>query len=252
MIRAVVIDDEPVARRELRRLLAAHDDVVVVGDASSVHDAGDALATTPDVVFLDVKLGSASGFDLIGGIPRNAALVFITAYSEYAVDAFAANALDYLVKPVESDRLVETLRRIRGRVTGEGTASTAERAHGQADVGRKRRLTPADWLFLEVGESRSFVRVSTITHVRADDDYSLVFLTDGSVRRSSTGIGEWESALPESLFLRAHRRAIVNLGFVQRVSPWSNYGYLLYIAGVEEPVVMSRRYAARMRTLLRP
>ena len=243
-MRALIVDDEPPARRELRRLLAAHPDVEIVGEAASSAQAEAMLRQDPpDVVFLDIQLGTTSGMDVVPFAPPHTAIVFVTAFDSFAVRAFELNALDYLLKPVEPERLASTLLRVAAR-RGASTHSHSSQARPAAPFEKK------DWLFLRSGERAEFVSVATITHIVADGDYSCVITANGTKRLAHVPLSDWEQRLPASDFLRIHRSAIVNLRFVTKVEPWSNGGFLVHMKGTPAPLTMSRRYAGRMRESL--
>ena len=240
MIKAIIIDDEPPARREMRRLLAEHSDVKVAGEAGDIAVAGGLLLRTrPDVVFLDIQLGKRSGFELLEHIDPETAVVFVTAFDAYAVKAFETSAVDYLVKPVGPDRLTLALERVRDR---------------QSDTGRDTQ--PASlysgkrWIFLDARDHQDFVEIDTITHIEAAEGGTSLYIRDGRVRATTRSLSYWESRLPAGDFVRVHRSTIVNLRHVEKVEEWFQYSYRLTIAGYKGPVVMSRRYAARLRDLI--
>jgi two-component system LytT family response regulator len=239
VIKAIVVDDEAPARREMRRVLSAHESITVVGEARDLPTArGLLLRTRPDVVFLDVRLGKASGFDLLGDVDEETAVVFVTAYDEHAIRAFEANALDYLVKPVEPARLARTVARLEARAAAEDPNRTPE------------PFTPLRWVFLEAGDTSEFLELAVITHVTAESGGSRVHTRDGRSICATKSLKRWEERLPGDDFLRVHRSAIVNLRHLERVVPWSNYSYRVHLRGWKEPVTMSRRYAREVRRRL--
>jgi two-component system LytT family response regulator len=239
VIKAIVVDDEAPARREMRRLLAAHESIAVVGDARDLATArGLLLRTRPDVVFLDIRLGKATGFDLLEDVDEETAVVFVTAYDDYAIRAFEANALDYLVKPVEPERLARTVERLQAGAPGAAPVR---------DVGP---FTPLRWVFLEAGDASEFVELASITHVTPDPRGSRVHTEDGRSLPATKSLTGWEERLPPDDFLRVHRGAIVNLRHVERVEPWSHYSYRVHLRGSDDPVTMSRRYAREVRQRL--
>ena len=242
MIKATIVDDEPPARRELRRLLADYDDVSIVGEAGDLDVArGLLLRTRPDVVFLDIMLGRTSGFDLFPDIDEETAVVFVTAYGDHAVKAFEASALDYLLKPVNSGRLLSTIERVRARVETEG------------DKGRRSPLlySAGRWIFVDSGEAQEFIEIANVTHVEADGGTSRVYTNDGHSRVTTRTLSDWEKRLDNRDFVRVHRSAVVNLKHVERVDPWFQYSYRVKMRGFAEPVVMSRRHANRLKDTLR-
>jgi two-component system LytT family response regulator len=238
---ALIVDDERLARRELRTLLdEAHaSQVRVVGEAASVEEAARiARGRDADVVFLDVHLGSESGLELLPLLEPDVDVVFVTAYDRYAVRAFELNALDYLLKPVTPERLAATVARLEAR------APAAEEDRGGP-------LEPDDRLFLRMDDRRGFLRVGDIAAVQAERDTSILHLAGGRVVRVRKPLREWVERLHERTFAQIHRSTLVNLGCVERVEEWSHGSHLVYLRGIREPFTMSRRFSARVRALFR-
>jgi two-component system, LytTR family, response regulator len=233
---AVIVDDERLARRELRTLLEeAHaGQVHVAGEAASVADAARLMrATGADVVFLDIQLAGETGMDLLPLIGPEVDVVFVTAYDQHALRAFEVNALDYLLKPVAPERLAVTVSRLSA-------------AQPPAPSGKP--LTRDDTLLLRLGQERAFVRLRDIAAIEADGDGSKLVLAPRLVRRpSAKSLREWERRLPAGQFVRIHRSTIVNLEYVERLEPASQAGQRVYLRGLREPVTMSRRFGARLR-----
>jgi two-component system LytT family response regulator len=235
----IVVDDERLARRELRQLLEeGHGHQLrVVGEAATVREAATLVRLhDPDVVFLDVHLAGESGFDLLPLLDRTVSVVFVTAFDRYAIRAFEVNALDYLLKPVAPKRLATALARLSQR---GGT----EPATGPA-------LTYEDRLFLRLEDRMAFVRVRDIVAVLAAGDNSVLRLADGRGVRTRKSLREWADRLPERDFARIHRSTLVNLEFVERLEEWSHFSYRVYLRGLAEPLQMSRRWGARVRSRL--
>lgn len=241
MIKAIIVDDEAPARREMRRLLDGHGDrVSIAGEARDLDSArGLLLRTRPDAVFLDIRLGKSSGFDLLEDVDEETAVVFVTAYDDHAVRAFEASAVDYLVKPVEPGRLARTVERL------EAWSGRSPRARKPAP------FTSLLWVFLETPEESAFVELASITHLTADPRGSRVHTREGRSIPAARTLAEWEQRLPAEDFLRVHRGTIVNLRHVERVEPWSHYSYRIHLLGWDSPVSMSRRYAREARHRLR-
>ena len=164
--------------------------------------------------------------------------MFVTAYDDFALQAFEASALDYLVKPVEPERLARSVARLEA-------AGAPRSTRDQTPFSARR------WLFLDTPEAGEFLELASITHVTSDSRRSRIHTLDGRVMPASRTLAEWERRLPQDDFLRVHRGAIVNLRHVERVEPWSNYGYRVHLRGWDEPVAMSRRYARSVRERLR-
>jgi two-component system, LytTR family, response regulator len=234
---AIIVDDERLARRELRGMLEeAHTATIrVVGEAESVRTAAELVRTCDaDVVFLDVQLTGESGLDLLPLIDPSVAVVFVTAFDQYAVRAFEVNALDYLLKPVAPARLARAVDRL--------AAPNEEPAEGPVET-----LTVQDRLFLRLDDRMGFIRVGDIVSIAADGDYSVVQLSTGRTHRARKSLRDWTARLPGGTFARVHRSAVVNLEHVERVEEWSHSSYRLYLRGFAEPVTMSRRYAGRLK-----
>lgn len=239
MYTAIVVDDERLARRELRKLLEeGHGDQIrVVGEAATVQEAATLAGLhDPDVVFLDVHLARESGFDLLPLLDRTVTVVFVTAFDRYAIRAFEVNALDYLLKPVAPRRLAAALARL-------GQPAVAEPAAAEA-------LTYDDRLFLRLDDRMVFLRVRDIVAILAAGDNSVLHLADGRQARARKSLREWVDRLPEREFVRIHRSTMVNLEFVERLEEWSHFSYRVYLRGLAEPLQMSRRWGAKVRSRL--
>lgn len=222
MIRALIVDDEPLARTRMRALLSAQPDVQVVGEAGDLAGARAALADAPvDVVFLDIQLPGGSGFDLIPALPQGARVVFVTAFGDYALRAFEVMAVDYLTKPVAPDRLAQTLDRLRA------TAPTPA-------AGLERISVP-------LGKERRWLAPPEIFYVRAAGDYSELILRDEQLL-TELRLRDWEDRLPPALFVRIHRSTLVGLHRVRAAHRRAG-GLVLELIGGEE-LAVSRRLAA--------
>lgn len=231
---AIIIDDERLARAELRLLLADFAEILIVGEAKNLTEAVNLIrANKPDVVFLDVQLSKENGFDLLEKIERDFKLIFVTAFDEFAIRAFEINAIDYLLKPVNPERLAKTLARL---------FETEEKSEAAS-----RKLEYEDRLFIEIGELSRFMKISSIRCICADGDYSMVFTDDGKKHFVSKPLKEWEDRLPEKYFIRIHRSNIVNLEFIERVETWFGRSYQIYLRDTKEPLTVSRRYAAQLK-----
>ena len=199
MIRALLVDDEAPARSELRYLLAAHPEVEVVGEAASAAEALKLASAVPyDVVFLDVEMPGLSGLEaarLAHGRPRRPQLVFVTAHEQYAVDAFAVEALDYLLKPVEPERLAQVVRRLSGT--------------------RREAPPPVQKIPVVAGGQTVLVDWDEVHWAQADGDYSRIHTYDRSYLCTQS-LRQLEGALP-GRFVRIHRSYLVNLAKVAAI-----------------------------------
>jgi two-component system LytT family response regulator len=230
---ALIVDDERLARQELRALLAAHPEVQVVGEAASVDEAARHLARDqPDVIFLDIQMPGESGFDLFARATVPSRVIFVTAHDAHALRAFDVNALDYLLKPVVPARLAESIARLRE----QAAAPVAT-----------RRFEIGDFVFLPVDGRSRFIRVNQIVAVAAAGDATEVSTADGTRGRVPRSLKAWEERLPARQFVRIHRETIVNLQFVDRIEDWSHDAYQVYLRGRADPLTLSRRYASRLK-----
>jgi len=235
--KALIIDDERLARKDMISLLSVHENITVCGEADDVPSAVKAIEKlNPDVIFLDIQMPGDSGFDLLEKTDVDAHIIFVTAYDEYAIRAFEVNALDYLLKPVNPDRLAKALEKLEFQ---------------EQDLPERiRKLNYDDRLFLMVGRHFKFLKVDTILGVSAAGDYSEVLTSDGNKGLTHKSMKEWEARLPAQYFIRVHRSTIINMEFVERIEEWFNYSFRVYLKGVEEPFVISRRYAAKLKEKL--
>lgn len=239
---ALLIDDEPLARLELRRLLAAHPGVRVAGEAGTLNDARALLARGGyDLVFLDVQLRGGTGFDLLDSVVSGAQIVFVTAYDRFALRAFEVNALDYLLKPVSAARLASTLARL-GSEPGPAVATAASGA------GARPRLTLDDRVFLKADGTTRFVPVASICAVKSAENYTEVVLREGPALLVLRTLKSWEETLPESHFIRIHRQALVNLARVRQIERREGDDILFHLdAPAAAPLAASRRQLTELR-----
>ncbi|WPB73815.1 LytTR family DNA-binding domain-containing protein [Archangium violaceum] len=231
-MKVAIIDDERLARSELRRLLDAHPDVEVVAEAANVVDGVHAIrAMAPDLAFLDISMPDGSGFDLLAALERTPAVIFTTAHDQYALKAFDANALDYLLKPIEPPRLAQALRKC---------SRDAVPAPPKATDGK---------VFIQDGERCWFVDVDQIVLFESEGNYTRVYfdLNRPLLLRS---LNQLEERLDPQHFMRVSRRHIVNLRFVQGVGPSLAGGLVLQLQGGLN-VDMSRRRAVEFKQLKR-
>lgn len=234
-LEALIIDDERLARKELRSLLAPFPEIAIVGEADSVERALAVIESAqPNLVFLDIQLASETGFDLLERVgPADFKTIFVTAFDAYAIRAFEVNALDYLLKPVNPARLKKAIERL-----------LQDAKPAPTDL---RPLAFDDRLFLELGGRSIFLKIHDITHILAAGDYSEIFTIKGHKHLVEKPLREWETRLPEKYFARIHRNCIVNLEFVERVESWFNRSQQIYLQGQAEPLTVSRRYAAKLK-----
>lgn len=238
-IRTLIVDDERLMRRDLRSLLEAYDDITIVGEADSVESARQSIKELqPDVIFLDVQMPPASGFDLLEFVDADEiSVVFVTAFDRYAVRAFEVNSLDFLLKPVQSERLSTTLERLRRRL---------EPKHLPKPLQEPAKLTYTDTIFVRLGRHGKFIPLQSVRCIRSAEKYTELFGESEKMYVASQTLQEWEERLPDE-FVRIHRSCIVNLQFVVRTTDNPNGSKYVYLRDIAKPFAMSRRYASLLR-----
>jgi two-component system LytT family response regulator len=245
-MKALIVDDERLARAALRTLLVAYPTVEVVGDADSVDAAVAAIARhEPDAVFLDIQMPGTNGFALFDRVAATFHTVFVTAFDEFALRAFEINALDYLLKPVSATRLAVTMERL---LAAESTPLAGTLPLAPADRIAKP-LEANDFLFLSADRWAGFVRVADIVCICANGPYADVVIAGGRKTLLMKSMKEWEDRLPDRSFVRIHRSTIINIRFVERVEKSEHASYQVHVRHMAAPLVVSRRHAARLREL---
>ena len=235
MLKAIIVDDEAPARSELRFLLDEVGQVDVVAEAASGREAIEKLKEYPcDVMFLDVNMPEATGLQLAEALQHlkfPPAVVFVTAYSEHALDAFKVNAIDYLVKPVETERLAQAITRVREQVSLHMQAQKSER------------------IPVEKGGKKILIGIDKIRFVMARDDYAYL-QTDTDRYFSTVSLATLEKRLDGHGFFRVHRGYLVNLSMVEEIESVSGGTLLLTLNGVEEKIPVSRRRVSALKKAL--
>ena len=235
-MKALLIDDERLARNELRRLLAAFPDVEIVGEAANGKQAREQLAAlSPDLIFLDVQMPGETGMELLESLePPAPEVIFTTAYDEFAVKAFELNALDYLLKPVDPARLAAALEKLRAKL-GTPAAPTAPAT----------KLAAEDKVFVREGDRCWFVEVKTIRLLESEGNYTRVHFADAQPQLFRS-LNAMEERLDPKFFFRANRRQIINLAWIDKIEPWFSGGLLVHLKGGAK-VELSRRQAQDFR-----
>ncbi len=237
-MKALVIDDERLARNELRRLLAAYPDIEFAGEAANAKQAREQLAAlAPDLLFLDVQMPGETGLQLLETLePPVPHVIFTTAYDEFAVKAFELNALDYLLKPVDPARFAAAIDRLRAKVAAGGTGPKAP---------PRERLAAEDKVFVREGDRCWFVEVKAIRLLESEGNYTRVHF-DEAQPQLFRSLNAMEERLDPKYFFRANRRQIINLAWIEKIEPWFSGGLLVHLKGGAK-VELSRRQAQDFR-----
>ena len=268
MLTALLVDDEPLANERMRGLLADCGGVNCIGTAGSVATARKALeALAPDVIFLDMEMPGGTGLDLLPSVPEGTQVVFVTAYEKYALEAFAAAALDYLVKPVNPERLTETLRRVKRfadlqRLQPTAANEPSELSPGEDDdddsvaipagPGGPGEIGPGDTIHVRLRHSRllAAVTIDDICWIESLQNYTRVCLRNpGRVLIFRRRLGEWEGDLPAGVFARLGRSLLVRTDAIEETEWKSRNDKVLKFGAGIEPLVIGRLAAMRLRDI---
>ena len=253
-LRALIIDDELPARSELGFLLDDIDGVSVVGEAGNVRDAVNLIKKVPaDVIFLDINMPGITGLQLAGGLktshPNPPALVFVTAHSHFAVKAFEVDAIDYLVKPVEVDRLRAAIDKVCVRqALQKGDLQFAEDGIVSVDSATTEQADSSK-IMVTKGGKKFFVPIKDVCYIMAKDDYSYIFTADDRYLSTKTLV-KIEAQFEETSIFRIHRRYLINLSQVISVNPVKNGALTLTIKGAGEELPVSRRRVPALKQAL--
>jgi two-component system LytT family response regulator len=232
--KSIIVDDEELAREDLKALLNDFNEIEIIGESESVEETKELIEKlNPDLIFLDIQMPGRSGFDLLGEIECSARIIFVTAYDEYAIRAFEINAVDYLMKPVNKERLSQSIERLK--------------AEQEIKKNIKMKLELKDNIFLTVNNHYQFVKIGSIVKIISAGNYSEIYTSTKIKGLVLKSLKEWEERLPPNYFIRIHRGAIINVEYIERLEEWFNYSYKVYLKGFEEPLVISRRYAAALK-----
>lgn len=242
-LRTIIVDDEELARKMLLEFLASHPEIEVVAECANGFEAVKAATELkPDLIFLDIQMPKLDGFEVLELIGTDRAVVFVTAYDEYALRAFEIHAVDYLLKPFPAERFETALQRAKQRLGGK--------LPPPADLAQSAR-PPAQFLeriVVRDGSRVYVIPIAKLDYAEAQDDY-VALATEGKKHLKQQTISSLESALDPQRFLRIHRSYIVNLERVTKIEPYSKDNHVVVLSGgVQLPV--SRSGYARLRTFL--
>lgn len=239
--RAIIVDDERLARAELRKLLSDFPEIEVLDEAANVDEALEKIdQLQPDIIFLDINMPGKTGFDLLQELDKSPMVIFTTAYDEYAVKAFEVNALDYVVKPIEPKRLADAINRVNEAFKKEKIAMEESASQGL--------LNENDQVFVKDGERCWFIKLSDIRLIESVGNYAKIYFGNYKplILKSLNAL---EERLDERTFFRANRKHIVNLRMVEKVEPYFNGGLQLELKGGDK-VEISRRQTIRFKEMM--
>lgn len=257
-MRAIVIDDERLAREELKKLLKDYHEIEIVEEAKNPEEAIQKIQLLkPDLIFLDIQMPGMTGFDMLKKLDEIPQVVFVTAYDEYALKAFEVNAMDYILKPVDPVRLEETVRKILSNKDSDfqSTAKTPKLDRSNSS------LSIHDQIFIKDGEKTYFIYLNEVRMFESDGNYVKVHF-DRYKPLILRSLNSLEEKLDPQHFFRANRKYIVNLSWVHRIENWFNGGLQVELKpftaknaqGVEElregeKIEISRRQAIKFKEI---
>lgn len=246
-IRVVIVDDEELARQVLREFVSAHPDIEIAAECANGFEAVKAIAEQkPDLVFLDIQMPKLDGFEVLELIGPGTAVVFVTAYDNYAIRAFEVHAVDYLLKPVGMERFEAALERAKQRLSGK----LPQQVLAASELAAAAR-PPAQYLDripVRDGTRVFIIPVAKLDYAEAQDDY-VALASEGKKHLKQQTISSLESGLDPSRFMRIHRSYVVNLERVARVEPYAKDSHIAVLTtGAQLPV--SKSGYARLRAFL--
>jgi two-component system LytT family response regulator len=243
-MKAIIIDDERLARTELRKLLQDFPEIEIVDEASNADEGIQKIEShNPELIFLDIQMPGKTGFDMLSELDHAPQVIFTTAYDEYALKAFEVNALDYLLKPVEPRRLADAVEKLK-RVSYNSSPEKANNQHNEPTS----ILSENDQVFVKDGERCWFVRLSEVRLFESVGNYAKVFFGNNKplILKSLNAL---EERLDDKVFFRANRKHIVNLRMIEKIEPYFNGGLLLDLKGGEK-IEVSRRQTVKFKEMM--
>ncbi len=244
-VRTIIIDDERLARNELKKLLQEFSEIEVIDEAANVNEGLEKIEQhNPDLIFLDIQMPGKTGFDLLEELDRSPKVIFTTAYDEYALKAFEVNALDYLLKPVEPKRLSDAIQKLHF----EESRETASNGNGAVAPRSNSLLGESDQVFVKDGERCWFVKLEEIRLFESVGNYAKVFFANNKplILKSLNAL---EERLDDKVFFRANRKHIINMRWIEKIEPYFNGGLLLELRGGEK-IEVSRRQTVKFKEMM--
>ena len=242
--KTIVIDDERLAREELKNVLSDFPEIKIIGEAQNGDEGIERIIELkPDLIFLDISMPGMSGFEMLKRLEEIPYVIFVTAYDEYALKAFEVDALDYIMKPVDPERVGEAIDKLKSKEVHDFESESSHR------LGRKeRQLTITDRVFIKDGEKCYFVSLSEVRMLESDGNYVKVYFGTSRplILRS---LNSFEERLDPEFFFRANRKFIVNMEWIENIENWFNGGLQVELKSGDK-IEISRRQAIRFKEML--
>jgi two-component system LytT family response regulator len=236
-LKAIIVDDERLARLNLRKLLMPHPEIKIAGEAGSCDSALELInMCNPQLIFLDIQLSGETGFDLLEVINNSIKVIFVTAYDEYAIRAFEVNAIDYILKPVNPDRLSTAIEKV---IKKEKEPDSETKSYEYSDS-----------IYVRLNNYTSkFIKVSSISFIEPVGNYSKIVTIEGKHCLVLKTLKQWQEELPDNNFVRIHRSSIINIEHVDHIEKNSKTRHMAFLKNMPEPLEVSRRYAKNLKSL---
>lgn len=237
MINTIIVDDERLAREGLKGMLKEFPEIQIVAEASNVDEALELIdKLKPQLLFLDINMPEKTGFDLLEELIETPVVIFTTAYNEFAIKAFEINALDYLLKPIGNDRLREAVQKAKKQI--EDIKVQSQRAE----------LQPDERVFIRDGDRCWFIKLEEIRMIESAGNYAKIHFDrfQPLIHRTLNSLDE---RLSHQLFFRANRQQIINLNYIEKIEPFFNSGFLMYLKDGTK-VEVSRRQAVKFKEMM--
>jgi two-component system LytT family response regulator len=240
-IKAIIIDDERLARNELKKLLEQHPEIQIIDEASNVDEGVEKIDLMhPELIFLDIQMPGKTGFDLLSELEKSPKVIFTTAYDEFALKAFEVHALDYLLKPIDPKRLADAIQKLQAEIELERATLNTANVRGP--------LSESDQVFVKDGEKCWFVKLEEIRLFESVGNYAKVYFSTNKplILKSLNAL---EERLDEHVFFRANRKHIINLHWIEKIEPYFNGGLLVELKGGEK-IEISRRQTVKFKEMM--
>lgn len=237
MIKAIIVDDERLAREGLKAQLIPHSEIQVIAEASNADEALLLIdAHKPDLIFLDIQMPEKTGFNLLEELIDAPVVIFTTAYNEFAIKAFEVNALDYLLKPINEQRLAEAVQKAKKQII-------ELQQHKE-----KAKLAPNKRVFIKDGERCWFVKLQDIRLIESSGNYAKIYFDKYQplIHRTLNSLDE---KLDNGMFFRVNRQQIINLDYIDKIEPFFNNGFIIYLKDGTK-VEVSRRQAVKFKEMM--
>lgn len=243
MIKALLVDDERLARQELKRILESNKKISIIGESGNPDEAIQMIEDSkPDLVFLDIHMPGKNGFELLEELHYTPDVIFVTAYDEYAIKAFEVSALDYILKPVEEERFAESLEKVIVKIEERKQRESVEEGKVQ------EKLSETDQVFVKDGDRCWFVELGKVRLFESEGNYVRVYFENNKplILKSLNNL---DKRLNDKVFFRANRKHIINLKWVDKIETWFNGGLLVVLKDGNK-IEISRRQAVKLKEMM--